>query len=261
MTTLCLAIAGVGGPLLLWPRSEAAPPQAEVRHCTGPLTGRTVTISPDTIGFGQVQSQQPLPLRAGEYVLSIDDGPTPATTPQILGILDRACIKATFFMIGKKAKANPALAQEIVRRGHGVGSHSFTHGNLSLASQQEREDEISSGVEAVELAAYGKPLPPEAPRLFRIPGATGVPQKPPADWMAFLHSRHLVLAGYDFSPQDWRNSLPQESFARLFPAIGDRGVIVMHDWPSNTPALMEMVLAELQKRHAKIVTLRMTGDH
>jgi peptidoglycan/xylan/chitin deacetylase (PgdA/CDA1 family) len=266
---LCLLAVAVAVPLLSWthgvksgpPVAMAAPLPPPPPACTGPLTGRTLTISSDVAGFGAVQGQPPLPLNAGEYVLSIDDGPNPATTLKLLDIFDRACVHASFFMIGRHAEANPTLARRVVQSGGSVGSHSYSHGNIGLLPPREREAEITDGVDAVEKAAYGAARPSDAPRLFRLPGGPGLPPTPPADWMAFLKARHLVLAGYDLSPQDWRNSPPQESFARLFLNIPDRGVIVMHDGQSNTPALLQMVLAELEKRHARVVTLRLAGDH
>ena len=58
--------------------------------------------------------------------LTIDDGPSPQTLP-MLDLLDRHDAKATFFVVGERAAAQPDLVREIVRRGHGIGNHSATH--------------------------------------------------------------------------------------------------------------------------------------
>ena len=59
--------------------------------------------------------------------LSFDDGPRPEGTPWILDQLDRYNAKATFFCIGKNVELYPELYQEILRRGHAVGNHSYSH--------------------------------------------------------------------------------------------------------------------------------------
>lgn len=58
--------------------------------------------------------------------LTIDDGPS-GDTPALLDLLDRHGARATFFLVGERAQARPALVAEIVRRGHDIGNHSHTH--------------------------------------------------------------------------------------------------------------------------------------
>lgn len=59
--------------------------------------------------------------------LTFDDGPRPEVTPWILDQLDRHNAKATFFCIGKNVEMFPGLYAEIIRRGHAVGNHSYSH--------------------------------------------------------------------------------------------------------------------------------------
>jgi len=59
--------------------------------------------------------------------LTFDDGPIPEVTPQVLDILDRYGVKATFFVVGENIYRYPDLAQEICRRGHTIGNHTFNH--------------------------------------------------------------------------------------------------------------------------------------
>lgn len=63
----------------------------------------------------------------GEVAITIDDGPDPVVTPQVLDILDFHQTKATFFCIGKLAAQHPELCREIVRRGHSIENHSLSH--------------------------------------------------------------------------------------------------------------------------------------
>ncbi len=67
----------------------------------------------------------------GKIALTFDDGPDPEWTPQILDILKAKHVKATFFIIGANAEANPGLIQRILAEGHELGNHTYTHPNLA----------------------------------------------------------------------------------------------------------------------------------
>ncbi len=62
-----------------------------------------------------------------EIYLTFDDGPTPSVTPRVLDILDSYNAKATFFCIGKNVERYPAIYDEILKRGHAVGNHTYSH--------------------------------------------------------------------------------------------------------------------------------------
>ncbi len=233
----------------------AASDLAHASSCQVRLAGRTVNPDPGVAGFGSVQGQPLLRLAAKEYVITIDDGPNPQTTLQLLAVLNTYCVKATFFLIGRNAAAHPDLVKAIAAQGHAIGSHSFTHPDLGKLSEKQILAEMERGVDAVETAEFGKRRPGRPPRLIRLPGALNTSPVPPASLIEALHREGLTIAGYDLSPQDWRNSPPKQSFDRLFRGIKDRGVIVFHDGQPNTILLLPMVLDELSRRGAKIVTL------
>lgn len=230
-------------------RAIASPPL-----CHGPLTGRDITVGEEVPGFGKVAGPGSggLPLLANEYAITIDDGPTPATLPELLKILDEYCVKATFFLIGSKAEAHPELVQQILARGHRIGSHSWDHANFAGYSEEQIEDDMRRGADAVDLSAQrARP----ARRLIRIPGSSGFKWQMSPAFAAFLTREHFALAGYDASPEDWRNDDASVSFGRLISRLPDRGVILMHDWPSHTPLLLRMVLERLKARGAHMVVI------
>ena len=66
-----------------------------------------------------------------KLALTFDDGPDPEWTPQILDILKAKHVPATFFVIGENMEAHPGLVQRILREGHEVGNHTYTHPNLA----------------------------------------------------------------------------------------------------------------------------------
>lgn len=82
------------------------------------------TLVPDSRLFSPVLTQ--LPIRDKRVWLTIDDGPS-MQTPAILELLDQFGAKATFFVVGRQARAYPQHIREIVARGHGIGNHSDSH--------------------------------------------------------------------------------------------------------------------------------------
>ena len=114
--------------------------------------------------FGGVQYRDHDFLQDGEVVLTFDDGPHPDYTVPILDALDEHCVKATFYMVGRQALAFPKYAREVGRRGHTIGTHTWSHRNLARSSAEQMRAEIELGISAVQLALGG----PTAP-FFRFP--------------------------------------------------------------------------------------------
>ena len=108
-----------------------------------------------------------LPLEAGargEVALTFDDGPDPLVTPQVLDLLDGHGATASFFCIGAAAKAAPALARQIVARGHSVENHTMTHSSAfaCLGPRGLRREVAGAQSELSDITGT-------APRFFRAP--------------------------------------------------------------------------------------------
>jgi peptidoglycan-N-acetylglucosamine deacetylase len=101
---------------------------------------------------------------AKKIALTFDDGPNPAVTPLLLDLFDRHAVRATFFLIGKFARACPDLAREIAARGHQLGNHTESHANLFLKSRAGLRDELARCQDAIATATGA-----EAPRWMRPP--------------------------------------------------------------------------------------------
>src|ERR1700744_1190221 len=82
------------------------------------------------------------PRQPNELALTFDDGPNPAWTPQLLDILAAHNVRATFFIVGQFAQAEPALARRIVEEGHLIGNHSWSHPNLAQISASRIREEL-----------------------------------------------------------------------------------------------------------------------
>jgi len=90
------------------------------------------------------------PNNAGELALTFDDGPNPAWTPRLLDVLASHDIRATFFLVGTHAQAEPELVRRMAAAGHLIGNHSWTHPNLAIAPPWRVQEELAWTTETLE---------------------------------------------------------------------------------------------------------------
>ena len=124
--------------------------------------------------------------------LTIDDGPSPVYTPQILKILRRYGVTASFSMIGRNAAAFPGVAREVAAAGHMIVNHTWNHYNLRSMPAAAVRDEISRATDAIH-AATG-----ERPGMFRAPYGVW----PPAVFSCCARAGLTPLA-WSVDPRDW----------------------------------------------------------
>ncbi len=164
------------------------------------------------------------PRRPGELALTFDDGPNPAWTPQLLDILARHGVKATFFLVGQFAEREPALARSIADAGHLIGNHSWSHPNLSLAAARRVHEELARTKGTLEQIT-GKPV-----RFFRPPFGARRPY-------VLRSSRALGMTPvmWNAMTNDWAERSPDRIADRLAKKIDARlrsgmaANIVLHD--------------------------------
>src|SRR3990172_3694417 len=108
--------------------------------------------------FGH-QYKEPDFLEDGEVVLTFDDGPLRRYTLPILEALDAHCTKATFFAVGRMAIADPETLKDVARRGHTIGSHTWSHLKLKLTTAANATNEIELGLSAVSVSLLTSPTP------------------------------------------------------------------------------------------------------
>jgi peptidoglycan-N-acetylglucosamine deacetylase len=105
--------------------------------------------------------------------LTIDDGPSPVYTPQILRLLDKYQVTATFSMIGLEVDAQPGIAREVAAAGHIIANHTWAHPDLAFLSRAVIADQINRAAGAIHQATG------RAPTLFRAPYGAWSPGRPP----------------------------------------------------------------------------------
>lgn len=160
------------------------------------------------------------PEGARGVALTFDDGPSPASTPTILDLLDAAKVKATFFVIGKKAEAHPDLVRDILRRGHAVAMHSYAHHRLfSLKSARYVRDDL---VKAIDVLTE---ITGERPILFRPPIGHTNPTI-----ARVVKELGLEVVGWNVRALDGVSAAdPKNVAARVKRGLRDGAIVLMHD--------------------------------
>lgn len=228
------------GSVRLTPVSVTQQPMPRSILASSPLAGRTLAVA----------STADIVLRPGEVILTFDDGPRPGRTEAILDILDDYGVKATFFMIGRAAKASPETAQMVALRGHTVGSHTYDHADLTGMTRQAAMADISSGEAAVTdaLAAIGQVPSP----FFRFPylSQSGFLRTSLADNSA-------VVLGVDIDSKDYYKDTPEVVAQRTLDRLKARGsgIILFHDIHARTVALLPGFLKSLEEGGYSVVRL------
>lgn len=164
------------------------------------------------------------PRGAADLALTFDDGPNPVWTPRLLTLLADHGVKATFFLMGSRAKQEPALVRRIAAEGHLVGNHSWSHPNLSLQNAKRIREELAQTSETLEQIT-GKQV-----RYFRPPFGARRP--------AVFHiarSLGLTTVLWNAMTSDWREPSPErisKDLTRRIDALTERGQaanVVLHD--------------------------------
>ncbi len=160
-----------------------------------------------------------LPGPSSQVALTFDDGPDPAVTPRVLDLLDADGARASFFCIGQRAAAHPALVREIARRGHRVENHTWSHpyGFAAMGPRAMRQE--------VRLAqAALTSLSGAAPRWMRAPVGLRSPLLDPV-----LAGEGLLHASWTRRAYDSLRGDPARVAARLTRRLAGGDVLLLHD--------------------------------
>ncbi len=188
-----------------------------------------------------------------QIALTFDDGPHPYLTRQILEILDRYHVKATFFMVGVNVRNYPDTAREVLEAGHEVGNHTYSHHQMNRLSEYECREELEACEDVLEeLCEY-------RPHLFRPPeGATNE---------CILHSsdsNDYSLILWSLDTRDWEVKNAEQIANSVLESVCAGDIILMHDYigrNSQTPRALEILLPKLLEQGYEPVTVsRLLGS-
>ncbi|WP_250005003.1 polysaccharide deacetylase family protein [Actinoplanes sp. M2I2] len=150
--------------------------------------------------------------------LTFDDGPHPAYTPQVLKLLRKHQVKATFFVIGQYAAAHPDLVRSIVADGHAVGTHTWSHADVSRLPAGRVRTEVGRAVDTVATTAG------RAPEFFRAP--YGSWSRTTFEVCAALGQTSIA---WDVDPRDWENPGAAVIRSTILNQVGNRSIVLTHD--------------------------------
>jgi peptidoglycan-N-acetylglucosamine deacetylase len=206
---------------------------------------RTVTVDAAAGPTFGMQYKSHSFLADGEVVLTFDDGPMRAYTRPILETLAAQCTKATFFMVGQMALSDPEYVKEVARRGHTVGTHTWSHANLHGLSQARAQDEIELGFSVVQ-QALGKPIAP----FFRFPYL-----RDGAFTLGHVKARQIATFSIDIDSRDFETRDAAAVYERVMREVSAKrkGIILFHDIHASTARALPRILEELKARNFKVV--------
>lgn len=252
----------------------AAPGPAFAGDCPPGALGTSRVLSVDaqsTPRVGLKSFPQTLPLADKEVVLTFDDGPFPATTSRVLRALADQCVKATFFLIGRNAAANPEMVRRIAAGGHTIGHHTWSHPILPRLREAAAREEIDRGIAADEAALSGAqaaghaapsrghtnppplarpPMREPATPFFRFPGFASN-----ARLLDEMRARNMVVFGADLWASDWNTMTPEVELVMLTQrlAAARKGIILLHDTKRATAAMLPAFLRWLKANGYRVV--------
>jgi len=172
------------------------------------------------------------PSRAGHY----------AAAPQrILDALAETGTRATFFVQGRWARAEPALARRVVAEGHLLGCHSHFHAPLDALTDEGIQRDVTSAARALVEVTGQDPRP-----WFRCPFGAGHDD---ARVLAALGRCGFTNVHWNVEPQDWlEECTPQQLLDSVLSGVanvGDGSIVLLHSWPTATADALPQLLHDL----------------
>ncbi len=159
-----------------------------------------------------------LPRGSKKLALTFDDGPNDPFTPQLLDVLARHDVKATFFMLGKYARLRPDLARAVAGAGHVVANHTFSHPNLIFLPEARVQAEIQD-CECALADAVG-----QHSNLFRPPFGGRRPAS-----LRMARSLGLQPIMWNITGWDWKAPSADYIEQKIASRIRGGDVILLHD--------------------------------
>lgn len=181
-----------------------------------------------------------------EIALTFDDGPGPYT-PQIVAILQREHVPATFFEVGVLERYFDGATDAIVADGDAIGDHTEQHAAMSTLSASAQSAQLLEQAAAVE--GQGAPFP----RLFRPPYGMW-----DAATLALLRRYRMLMVLWTVDTNDYRRPGVHAIVKAALAGARPGAIILLHDAGGNrseTVAALPRIIAGLRRRHYRLVTV------
>ena len=166
-------------------------------------------------------------------------------TAELLDILDKHNVKATFFLVGDWVDKYPDDVKEIAARGHDIGNHSDTHPHMPELSESSASDEITACNEKI------KALTGRAPTLFRPPYG---------DYnnsvVECVKAMGMYCVQWDVDSLDWKDPSPEQMAKTVLDKVTDGSIVLMHNGAKNTPAALPSIIEGIRAKGLEIVLIK-----
>jgi peptidoglycan/xylan/chitin deacetylase (PgdA/CDA1 family) len=169
--------------------------------------------------------------------LTIDDGPSPVYTPQVLRVLEKYGVRATFSMVGQNVTYYPSVARDVAQAGHTIINHTWNHANLTALRSTQQRTEITRATDAIHAATGVRP------QMFRAPYGAWSKQV-----LSCCESEKLVPLDWSVDPQDWARPGVSEIVGTIMKTTKSGSIILEHDGGgdrSQTVAALKIVIPRL----------------
>ncbi|HLR75964.1 MAG TPA: polysaccharide deacetylase family protein [Virgibacillus sp.] len=211
---------------------------------------------PHPVSNDQLQKKYPgtLILHASrdknQVALSFDDGPDIRFTPMVLDVLDKHDVKATFFMMGSRAKEHRDIVERVNDAGHVIGNHTYWHPNLPKEELDRLDWEVKETEKVIEdIVGY-------KPRLFRSP--YGALNEEMVEKLAAMDNK---IIGWDVDSIDWKQPGADVVADNVLSNVSPGSIILMHDggdWTmdlSGTAEGLDRIITKLKEDGIEFVTI------
>ncbi len=195
--------------------------------------GRTIEMDSNGMIKNESYVQYPKPfevIRHGksskkEVVLTFDDGPDPAYTPEILDILNRYQVKGTFFVVGENALMHPQLVKRIYDEGHEIGNHTFTHPDITSITPSRLRMELNATQHLIQ-GITGHSM-----TLFRPPYIADTELSTKQEQLPVLEAQKLgyTMVGQSIDSGDWQGATVDDLVNQTLDQLSEGNVILLHD--------------------------------
>lgn len=179
--------------------------------------------------------------------LTFDDGPHPSSTPEILSVLGKYDVKATFFVVGENAKNYPDALRMEAAEGHEIANHTYSHKSLAKRDISYVEDEIEKTEDEI-MSVCGV-----MPSLFRPP--EGCFTKAVAEAAA---KRDYSVILWNIDTRDWEHRKTADIVQNIKRNITPGSIILFHDYISgerHTSDVLEIIIPYLLAEGYEFVTV------
>jgi peptidoglycan-N-acetylglucosamine deacetylase len=231
----------------------------------GSFGGRSITIDKQTnMITASTKEKNNSPARisrsghkANMAALTFDDGPHPIYTRKIMNILEEHGVRGTFFVVGDKVAAHPDVARDIVRRGHQIENHTYTHAAVSQMSEESAVAEITATSQMIEL------ITGQSVQYFRRPysGSDTFNTWDDVAYLQLLEELGLQASEYDVDSKDWELSSTDAILQKVKSDIaklpdGAFSQVLFHDSHDNpelTLNALPLIIEHLQNGDISLV--------